>query len=709
MDMPTTRSRVEAEPDQHPARRARAWRIARNVALGVLAAIFAVWLVLYITKGRFLRGPFESIASRMTNRQVSVGGDFQLYFDPFDIKFLAERIRVSNPSWATRPNLFEARRVETRIPPLSLIFGRRRARFLDLIGGRVDLEWDAAHRRNTWTFSEKKGEPFELPVIGRATLADTRMRYVDPQLRVLVDVGFETIRAGAGRIEDALRFKGAGRALESPFTLEGALLSPNSTVGGGENKLRATARFGRDRIDVAGTLPEATQIEGVPLRVAATGRNMAELLNIIGVAIPETRAYRMNARMVKQGREYRFTRLTGRFGASDIAGGFTVKQREPRIHIDADLRTRSLDIVDVAPFIGYNPDIVATRGVAAASGQSQAGPPRILPDATLRVDALKLFDADVRYRVTALKSRRIPISDIDLTLDLDNRLLSLSPLTFDMAQGRVASDIVIDARGNLVRTKYDIRLAPTPMARLLAGWGVAEAGTSGTIKGRIQLVGTGDTVHRSLSTANGRIAFIMPQGTMWTRNAQLAEIDLGTFVQKMFQKKLKEPVRINCGLIGFTVRNGVAAADPILIDTSKNVVVGRGGFSFRNEAMDLAVRADGKNFSLFSGQSPVGIGGYFAQPKLDVISPELVGRAGVGLGLALVASPVAGVLAFVDIGDAKSAACRPVLAGATATAQRTRGGDKRDDVGRGTTAKSEDGKESKGERKEQRKKFLGVF
>ena len=106
-------------------------------------------------------------------------------------------------------------------------------------------------------------------------------------------------------------------------------------------------------------------------------------------------------------------------------------------------------------------------------------------------------------------------------------------------------------------------------------------------------------------------------------------------------------------------------------------------------------------------ESPVGLGGYFSAPALSVISPDLLARAGAGLGLAVAAAPLAGVLAFVDIGDAKSAACGPVLAGATAAAQRTTKGEERDDVGRGTTAKDEKGKEKPG--KEQRKKFLGIF
>ena len=50
-----------------------------------------------------------------------------------------------------------------------------------------------------------------------------------------------------------------------------------------------------------------------------------------------------------------------------------------------------------------------------------------------------------------------------------------------------------------------------------------------------------------------------------------------------------------------------------------------------------------------------------------------------------------------------------MLAGATAKAQRTSKGQPRDDVGKGTTAKSEDGQQSNDGKKEQRKKFLGIF
>ncbi len=700
-------SHADSRAVDSPARRRR--HPVRNVLLGIVGVVFLAWLILFITKGRFLKHPFENIAGKMTHRTVAVRGDFQLYFAPFEIKFLAEGLTVSNPGWATKPNLFAAKRIDSRIAPLSLLFGKRHVRFLDLTDGAVDLEWNAAHDRNTWTFSDTPGKPFALPIIDRATLAGTSVRYRDPTLQLLADLSFATVMSADARIGDKVTFTGTGRARATPFTLTGALLSPNQTVARGKNQLTMTARAANNVIDITGTLPSLAEIENVPLQVKSRGRDLSELLWIIGVAIPRTRDYRLHAQLVKTGNDYAFTRMAGVFGDSDLSGKFTVQNIAPRPHIDATLVTKRLDIVDAAPFIGYNPDIVAAKGVQAAAAATGAGSARILPDAQLGIESMKRFDADAHWAIGTVASKKIPISNVDVTVSLHDALLKLSPFTFAMARGNVASDIILDARRSPTHASYDIRLAQTPMGRLLAGFGVADSGTTGTIKGRIKLDGVGNTLHDSLATSTGRIAFTMPAGTFWTRNVQLAELDVGTFVQKMFQDKLKEPVKINCGLIAFTVRGGVAAADPILIDTTKNVMLGRGGFSFKTEGVDMAFRADGKKFSLFSGQSPIGLGGSFAHPKIDVISDQLLARAGVGLGLAIVAGPVAGILAFVDVGDAKSAACGPVLAGATATAQRTTKGKPRDDVGKGTTAKEENGKKSSGEKKGQRKKFLGIF
>ncbi|AYJ86644.1 AsmA family protein [Sphingomonas paeninsulae] len=692
---------AEADPNFRPDRARLVRRVpdsAIAAPLAILSAIIGLiilaWLILYITKGRFLRHPFERTVSSLLQRDVRVAGDFQLYFDPIDTKFVAEGLTISNPAWRGG-EFFESKRIDTRIATLPLIFGTRRVKWLDLTNGKLDLAWDKAHKRNTFTFGDpdKKGKPFELPDIRTAQIVGTKISYLDPSLLLKTDISVETIRATDTRFAGDIRFTGNGTMRAIPFTLSGSLMSPNTTLAGGKNRLALAVRSGRTSLDVAGTLPGATVIEGADLKLLARGPNLSLLFDFLGVAIPDTRTFRVTSDLTKAGVDWKFTRLAGRFGDSDLGGTMTVSVPVGgRLNIAADLRTNTLDIIDAGPFIGYEPARLEAGKVAVPV----AGIPRILPDAPLRIEAIKRFDAQVKYHVQNIRAKNVPISNIALNLDLNDSILKLSPLTFDMADGHLWSDISINARGAPVRTAYDIRLSPTPMGKLLARFGADQSGTTGTVKARIQMTGVGDSVRTSLASSNGRIAIIIPHGTFWTRNIQLAELDLGTYFQKLVMEKLKKPVEINCGLIAFTVRNGVAAADPILIDTTKNVIAGRGSFSFKDESLDLAFRGDGKKFSLFSAQSPIGVNGHFAKPGISVISEQLLGRAGVSVGLGLIASPLAAVLAFVDIGDAKSAQCGPILSGATANAQRTTKGQPRGDVGNGTASK-------------QKKKFLGIF
>jgi len=667
----------------------------RRWIIRIIVAIFAVpailWLTLYITKGRFLRHPFERIASQLADRPVAVAGDFQLYFDPINIKFVADRLTIANPKWASRPHLLKSDHVLVRLSTGKLILGKRVIKRLELDKGAADLEWSRDGKSNTWTLGDqRKPKPFKLPEIVQGRATSTTVHYRNPAVQLIADIGINTLAAKDTRFTDQIIFSGDGTLRARPFTVSGRLLSPNETIAGGENKLVLHANAADTVIDVNGTLPGATQIEGADLYMQVRGSNLARLFDFIGIAVPETRRYRIRSALTYQDKTWRFTRLRGVFGDSDIRGRMTVAMPKDRMRLTADIATNSLNMIDAGPFIGYDPTRLDSHG-AGGVVVKQGGTPRILPDAPLRIEAIRNFDADVIYKVRAVRPATVPISNVGLTLSLDHSLLKLSPLTFDMAGGFLSSDIIINARNMPVRSSYDIRLSPTPMGKLLARWGVEESGTSGILKGRLEMAGTGDTVHKSLASSNGRIAVVIPRGTMWTRNIQLSELDLGVFIQKVFEKKLKKPVQINCGLIAFTVRDGVASADPILIDTTKNVIVGRGSFSFKDESLDMAVRADGKKFSLFSGQSPIGVGGYFAHPTIDPISPELIARAGTGLALGAFLSPFAAILSFIDVGDAQSAACGPVLSGARAIAQRTSKGKPREDVGRGTPSKQKGG------------------
>ena len=87
----------------------------------IVGLILLAWTVLYVTKGRFLKHTFEKYASRSAERDVRVAGDFQLYFNPIDIKFLAEGLTITNPKWAKQPYFLKSKLIDSNIESIPLI------------------------------------------------------------------------------------------------------------------------------------------------------------------------------------------------------------------------------------------------------------------------------------------------------------------------------------------------------------------------------------------------------------------------------------------------------------------------------------------------------------------------------------------------------------------------------------------------------------
>ncbi|MEM8827446.1 MAG: AsmA family protein, partial [Pseudomonadota bacterium] len=529
----------------------------------LIGVVFLLWLALYVTKGRFLEASFEEYASEALGRPVAVAGDFQLYLNPH-IRFYAEDLTAENPDWAETERLADAEKIDLSIHVFRLIFGRLLIRSANMDQATFALEWNEDGSANNWTFGagDETGRPFSLPAIRRASVTGTSVSYRDPVLELSMAIDIEPIRMRGSDIAGGIGFSGDGMSRGVPFTLSGSLESPDATLGGGENQLVARVDVGASRIDVTGTLPGATELEGSDLEVRARGSNMQDALQLIAITVPATRTYDVGGDLTKTGEEWRFTDIAGTFGDSDLAGRMTIRTGGARVFVDAGLSSRTLDIIDIAPWIGLDPNRIAGEGAAGAVVEV-GGTPRIIPDAPLNAEGLARLDAKVELSADRVRTGTIPIADFRLVLDLEDRHLRLTPVTFDLAGGTLTMNIDLDAAQRPVKTVYDITLSPVRLAALLKGFELEETGTTGTVRGRLDLSGTGDTMHESLASANGRMAFVLPQGALRIGSSELVELDVGDFLEAAVSDDLEDPANLRCGLIAFTFEDGIAKTDPI--------------------------------------------------------------------------------------------------------------------------------------------------
>jgi len=633
-------------PAAHSRKSQRRW-ISAAIAAPVL-----LWGALYAGAAQPLRGSLAKQASAALGRDVTIGGPLRILVTPLSIYLTAGDVRVANPRWAMADDMLIARQVSVQLAMFDLLIGRTGIRALDVRGGTLDLERSRVAGRVNWSLGQP-GTLFDPAALHRIDADDLAVRYRD--FGADKDMQLAVSTNGAGRIS----FAGRGEAGAQSLTLDGearsavqqpTLFAVNLRTDGQDIALQGEAalplQFGRARITAT-----------------ARGGDFAQLAALAGITLPAMPGYALQAQLRHAPQGWHFSRIEGRIGRTDLAGKLTLDQRHARPRVVAQLTSATLDAADGMALLGLHRD-------AAPIDLSDAGLPlsqRLLPDAAISTARLRSFDAVLTYAADRMTGTPHDPTHLSLKLALVNGVMTLSPVSVDLAGGFISSDITLDARQSTTLARYDIRLSPTPMGRLLRQWGVAESGTDATARGRIQLTGRGETLRETFATASGRIALVIPQGTVRTRRASYSGLDIANLNAALFDAPPFGASQVNCGLIAFTVRDGLATADPILIDTQGHALAGHGRIDLRDETVDLHLSADGKRFAFRSQPGRVHVSGTLADP-LVMREPSPWFRPSRFLGFGMMLPDFGSIFSFVDPGDARDTACAPLLHGQTADA-----------------------------------------
>lgn len=631
-----------------PAPRSRRPLLWAAAALPVIG-----WGALAMGVATPMKSVIERRASAALDRTVTIGGPVRVMLTPFSVTIDAAQVRVANPRWAKNDALLSVGRVRAKIPTFDLLLGKPGIRALSLRDGTLDLERSADGKANNWS-GGKAGSLFDFAAVSQFDADGLVLRYRDPATRSFARLSLAD--GGRGIVD----LTGGGSLGGEGFALTGTSRSSRN----GPTRLDLDARTQQLALQIEGTADAPFRLSGARLSARAQGEDFAQLAAIGGIDLPALPAFSIGARIDPVRGGWRFSRIEGKIGATDLSGTLTLVERRGRPLIAAKLASQTLDIVDAAALVGL--DGPQDNDLTGA---------RLLPDARFSGEALGRFDAAIDYRADKLAGVPHASGQLSMKLALARGMLRVSPASVDLAGGFVSTDISIDARQSPVLTRADIRLSPTPMGRLLANWGIAPTGTTAMVKARIELTGRGDTLREAMGNANGRIALIMPAGDVRTQQASGSSLDMANLGAAIFRTDdHASPLStgLNCGLVAFTVENGLGTADPILIDTDGSVLSGTGRFDLRGERLDLRLKAESKSAGWFGRPSPVLIGGTLADPIVER-EPVPLFRPASFLGFKLMMPDFGNIFGFVDPEEADAPACGPVLSGSKAAAQRDRG------------------------------------
>jgi uncharacterized protein involved in outer membrane biogenesis len=637
---------------RHPG---RTEAIAGGATLALLALLI---ILLMLFQWNWLRGPIGDWASARYDRDIALNGDLDVNLFSWTPSAHIRDLRIGGPDWALERDT------------LRIADGRASVRLGALLTGRLEMPVVQITRpevvlistedgRKSWLLDPDKPESddgMKLPPINRLIIRDGRLSLTNQARDIQLEAA---VNAREGSDGDAgFHLDGRGRMNGTPLTLEvrgGPFINIRrdrpygftATLSGVGSTLKADGAITRP-FDL-GQFTAALNLEG---------RDLADLYLITGITTPNTPPYRLSGTLTRDDAVFTFNDFSGRVGSSDLSGDLTVDRVGDRRRVDADLRSRLLDIDDLSAVLGGTSRVTASGDTVTTSGAGA----KLLPTAPLNVERLRVMDGTLRYRAARVKRNELDIRQVDLGADLKDGVLKLDPVSFDFNRGSLNGTARIDANRDVPHTTADFRLRGYPLESIIPARGGAPTVT-GSALGRAQLEGSGASVHDFAANANGTISLVVPQGRMRSAFAELLGINVTAGLGRLLSGD-QGSSDIRCAVADFTVRRGVGTAKTFVIDTTPVLARGTGTIDLGAETMNLRIDGETKQPRLVRLWSPITVTGPLTAPKVGIEGGAVAGQVGVGAALAALVNPLAALLTFVDPGLAEDANCGALISSA---------------------------------------------
>ncbi|MDT8907625.1 MAG: AsmA family protein [Mesorhizobium sp.] len=597
---------------------------------------------------------------------------------------VAEDLTLGNPDWSKSPQMATLERVELRISPLALLARRVAIPRIDLTGPNANLQRLADGRAN-WTFQfdpkDPDAEPSSWTVdIGAIGFDKGHVTLDDQTLKTRLDLVIELLGKPVP-FSDIVGEKTASKARDQgalpqdyafAFKVDGQYhgqgLSGSGKVGGllalqdatQPFPLQAQAKIAETRIELAGTLTDPKNLGALDLRLKLAGSNLAHLYPLTGVTLPDSPPYATDGHLVAKlhepgGALFRYEAFNGRIGDSDIHGDLAYAAGEPRPKLSGALVSDQLLFSDLAPLIGADSNTEQKARGAASKQPSD----KVLPVEEFRTERWSAMDADVEFTGKRIvHSEQLPFNDLYTHLVLTDGQLSLEPLRFGVAGGRLDAQIRLNGHTQPLEGRARLTARGFKLKQLFPGFEPMKT-SFGELNGDADIAGRGNSVAALLGTSNGTLKMLINDGAISRELMELAGLNVGNYVVgKIFGDK---EVKINCAAADFDIKSGLATTRLFVFDTENAIIYVDGTANMATEQLDLTVTPESKGWRLISLRSPLYVRGPFAKPSAGVKAVPLMLRGAGMVALGVIAAPAAGLLALVAPSGGEPNQCAPLL------------------------------------------------
>lgn len=668
-------------------------RLSRRAALrlAALAGLIAVPMIAFLVLASYdwnkVKPWLNASASEAIGRPFAINGDLSISWEkqtsgktglyegwrslvPWP-HLVAQDIVIGNsPAFtASAPKSLAGKTASVRqfafsLNPFALLDKKISIPILRFDGPVVNLV-RAANGSNNWTFAKASNPSVWQLEIQHVVLSKGRVHLMDAANHADIKAEIDTFAPAPGPdygVAWRLHGRFNGEAVKGSGK-SGAVLSLQRQTR--PYPVQAALQIGETKISVEGTLTKPTDLAAIDMRLKLSGVSMAKLYAVSGILLPETPPFLTEGRLIgkldPRGAQWTYEKFSGKVGSSTIRGSLVYQARQPRALLSGTVHSNLLQFSDLASLIGADSNqSKVKRGAFTAQPAS-----KVLPVEPFKTGRWTSIDADILFDAKKIVHKKaLPIKKMSTHLRLQDGVLSLMPLTFQLAGGTLSSEITLDGSDregkNAIRAEIKARARNLNLHKLFPHYPMLQA-SAGKIDGGARLSAVGDSVGSLLRTANGEVKLLVGRGSVSKRLLETMGLNIGNVI--LTHVTGDSQVDLNCIAAEFGVQNGMMQTRNFVVDTDDAVLDIIGTIDVTRERLDLTLKPTSTGMRIFSLRAPIYVGGTFQHPETSVDKGVVALKIGGAIALAALA-PAAAILPLINIRPPEESQCATLLAAA---------------------------------------------
>jgi uncharacterized protein involved in outer membrane biogenesis len=516
-------------------------------------------------------------------------------------------LRLANPPGFSRPDMMTIGKLEGQIELWPLLSGRLQIDRFALDGADMMIATDGQDRGN-WRFAASAATPPPSADSGRAltlaigtvTIRNSTISYRDGRSGTerRLALGTATLRESAdgGAVEVALQ--GAVDAL--PFNIAGKTGGIAAFLDGTAPwPVALHATIDKLAVTLDGTIAEPRDGTGLALDITIAADRLADLEPFAGTTLPASGPFELAGHLSDGDGRFALDRLDAHLGTTDLKGRLEATGASP-LHLAATLDAAHFDLADLT-------------GNATASRPQRRGD-RVFSAERLPFAALKTADIELRLTARQLVAAAATLDNFAIDIGVASGLLHIRKMNGQFRGGSLTVAATIDTRPAVPLVGVTGKLERFDLGGLLKAMAVTDLLT-GDVDLDLEGRGAGGSLRQIMAGLDGRLILAMGKAELATPLFDLIGADLAqTLLPWAAQDR---STHINCAVVRFDAKRGMATGGAMLLDTAKVTVQGAGTIDLASERIALVLTPQPKERSLISLATPIDVGGTLAAPTLS--------------------------------------------------------------------------------------------